>query len=213
MEYGLPRLMSPISVPREAALFSSGWYLCTRKSPYVLYPISQTDISLTAALPSANVCLIDDGPLSLVLKDWRSSSTSSTFHTSVSSTWGAVINGRCDVFGLLVCPQPVVSQAFQHFRQIFREAANYLWGLPFACQSTVCLPVCLSAWSFHSRFNPACPHWLSSTPTGVFECRCWPSTHSSQGFPFHLKHQLLHLLLLSHHWAEMYPPGRSFALW
>ena len=55
--------------------------------------------------------------------------------------------------------------------QIFWEA-SHLWGL-------LCPPVYLL-----SHFPPL-RHVQGSTPTGVFKGGCWPSTHSTQDFPFH----------------------------
>ena len=72
---------------------------------------------------------------------------------------------RCDVLGFV----PTGSVSSFSTLPIFWEALV-----------TVALPASLSAQSF--PFTPACPgqytHWS-------FEGGCWPSTHSSLGFPFH----------------------------
>ena len=136
--------------------FSSRWYLCARKSPYALHPVSQRFLQ-RFLWNCSNVHLTDGGPLSS--SEGRSSSASS-FHASVPYA----IDG---VRSLALCPQ-VMSQASQHF--IFREESR-LWGL-------LCPPVCLLG------HFPSLRH-VGSTPTGVFEGGCRPSTHSSLGFPFH----------------------------
>ena len=55
--------------------------------------------------------------------------------------------------------------------QIFQEA-SHIWGL--LCQPVYLLDRCPSLW-----------HVQGSTPTGVLEAGCGPSTHSSLCFPFH----------------------------
>ena len=72
-----------------------------------------------------------------------------------------------DVLGFL----PAGSVSSFSTLQIFREASN-LWGL-------LCPPVVLLG-----RF-PSLLHIQDSTPPGVFEGGCRPSTHSSLGFSFH----------------------------
>ena len=69
--------------------FSSRWYLCARKSPYALHPVSE----VSPTLP---------------LKQFQCSSGASSFHASLLQA----IDG---VMSLALCPQ-VVSQASQHFR-------------------------------------------------------------------------------------------------
>ena len=83
---------------------SAKWYLCARKSPYALHPVSQR-FPQRCLWNSSNVRLIDDGPLSSFQE--RSSSASS-FHASLLQA----IDG---VMSTALCPQ-VVSQASQHFR-------------------------------------------------------------------------------------------------
>ena len=73
----------------------------------------------------------------------------------------------CDVLGF-VHAGSVSSFSTLH---IFREA-RHLWEL-------LCPPVYL-----FGRF-PSLRHVQWNTPTGDFEGGCWPSTHSSLGFPFH----------------------------
>ena len=84
---------------------SSRCYICTRKSPYALHPVSQK-FSQRGLWSGSNVRLIDDGPLSSF--QGRSSSTNSSFHASLLQA----IDG---VLSLDLCPL-VVSQASQHFR-------------------------------------------------------------------------------------------------
>ena len=59
--------------------FSSRWYLCARKSPYALHPVSQK-FAQRCLWNGSNVRLIDDGPLSFF--QGRSSSAFS-FHASL----------------------------------------------------------------------------------------------------------------------------------
>ena len=91
----------------SAVQFSSRWYLCAWKSPYVLRLVSQK-FPQRCLWNSSNIRLVDDGPLSSF--QGRSSSTSS-FHTALLQ----VISG---VMSLALFLQ-VVSQASQHF--IFSE--------------------------------------------------------------------------------------------
>ena len=90
--------------------FSSKWYLCTQKSPYVLHTTSQKSPQ-HRLWNSSSVCLIYDNPLSSPRE--RSSSTSS-FHTSLFQ----VISG---VMSLALCLQ-LGSQAPQHFRSSEMQA-------------------------------------------------------------------------------------------
>ena len=100
-------------------LFSSRWYLCARKSPWLCAPPSLRSFPNT-------VCLNDYGPL--LSYQGRSSSTSS-FHTSLLQ----VING---VMSLALCSK-IVSQVPQHLT------------LPRCKPLVmVALPASLSAWSF-----------------------------------------------------------------
>ena len=59
------RIMQTLQRPLSVIVtqFSSRWYLCARKSPYALHPVSQT-FPQRCPLNSSNVRLIDDGPLS-----------------------------------------------------------------------------------------------------------------------------------------------------
>ena len=100
--------------------FSSRWYLCARKSPYALHPVSQM-FPQRCLRNSSNVRLTDDGPLSSFQ---RRSSSASSFHTFLLQA----IDG---VMSLASCPQ-VVSQTAQHFRSSRMQAACE--GC-FACQS------------------------------------------------------------------------------
>ena len=96
--------------------FSSRWYLCTRKSPYVLHPVSKR-FPQRHLWNGFNVRLIEDGTLSSF--QGRLSSASS-FHTS----W-------CDALGFV----PACSVSSSSTLQLFQEA-SHLWGL-------LCPPVCL----------------------------------------------------------------------
>ena len=111
----------------SAVQFSSRWYLCAWKSPYVLRLVSQK-FPQRCLWNSSNICLVDDGPLSSF--QGRSSSTSS-FHASLLQ----VISG---VMSLALFLQ-VVSQASQHF--IFSEKQATCEGC-FARQS-ICSPISL----------------------------------------------------------------------
>ena len=73
--------------------FSSRWYLCARKSPYALHPVSQK-FPQRRIWNGSSVRLIDDGPLSSF--QGRSSSASS-FHASLLQA----IDG---VMSLALCP-------------------------------------------------------------------------------------------------------------
>ena len=98
--------------PSQLVKFSSRWYLCARKSPYALHPVSQKFPQCRLSNGS-NVCLIDDSPLSSFVE--RPSSTSS-FHASLLQ----VIDG---VMFLALCPH-VVSQAPHHFRSSKMQATH-----------------------------------------------------------------------------------------
>ena len=78
-----------------------------------------------------------------------------------------------------VCVKDVMNKADMHAR-----ATNYILNtsdLPRRSHllGLLCPPVYLL-----SHF-PSLWHVQGSTPTGVFKDGFWPSTHSSQGFPFH----------------------------
>ena len=103
-------------VEEGSVQFSSRWYLCARKSPYVLHPVSKR-FPQRHLWNSFNVRLIEDGPLSSF--QGRLSSASS-FHTS----W-------CDALGFV----PACSVSSSSTLQLFQEA-SHLWGL-------LCPPVCL----------------------------------------------------------------------
>ena len=72
----------------------------------------------------------------------------------------------CDVRGFV----PAGSASSFSTLQIFREA-SHLWGLLCPLVYLLC-------------HFPSLRHVQGSTPTGVFEDGCRPSTHSSLGFPF-----------------------------
>ena len=103
-------------VEEGSVQFSSRWYLCARKSPYVLHPVSKR-FPQRHLWNGFNVRLIEDGPLSSF--QGRLSSASS-FHTS----W-------CDALGFV----PACSVSSSSTLQLFQEA-SHLWGL-------LCPPVCL----------------------------------------------------------------------
>ena len=96
--------------------YSSRWFLCARKSPYALLPVSHTFPQL-CVWNSSNVRLIDDGPQGR-------SSTASSFHASLLQAMDGVVS-------LALCQQ-VVSQAPQHFRASEKQTCEG-W---FARQST-----------------------------------------------------------------------------
>ena len=133
--------------------YSSRRYLWALKSPYALHPVSQK-FPQRCLWNGSNVRLTDDGLLSSF--QGRSSSASS-FHASLLQE----IDG---VMSLALCPQ-VVSQASQHFRSS-RSKAPVRVALP-------CLFVYLLG------HFPSLRHVQGSTPTGVFEGGCQPSTHSN----------------------------------
>ena len=100
---------------------------------------------------SANVRLIDDGPL---LSFQGRSSSASSFHASLR--WRKVLS--------LVCV-PSGSVSSSSTLQIFREANHLRWLL--------CPPVYLL------NHFPSFRHVLGSTSTGVFQGGCQPLTHYS----------------------------------
>ena len=118
--------------------FSSRWYLCARKSPYALHPVSQK-FSQSCLWNSSNVRLTDDGPLSSF--QGRSSSASS-FHASL-------LQASSGVMSLALCSQ-VVSQASQHFRSSEKQAISE--GC-FARQS-ICSVVSLYSGMRMTRYLP-----------------------------------------------------------
>ena len=73
--------------------FSSRWYLCARKNPYALNPVSQK-FSQRRLRNGSNVRLIDDGPPSSFQ---RRSSSDSSFHAYLLQA----IDG---VMSLVLCP-------------------------------------------------------------------------------------------------------------
>ena len=98
--------------------FSPRWYLCARKSPYALHPVSQK-FPQRCLWNSSNVRLTDDGPFSSF--QGRSSSASS-FNASLIQA----ING---VMFLALCPQ-VVSQASQNFGLSEKQTTSLLAKRP-----------------------------------------------------------------------------------
>ena len=143
--------------------FSSRWYLCARKSPHALHPISQT-FPQRCLWNGSNVRLTDDGPLSSF--QGRSSSASS-FNASLLE----VIDG---MMSLASCPQ-VVSQASQHFRPSEKQATC---GGCFARQS-VCSVV-----SLHSGMSRAVhPQEFSKVDVDHRHIPVWAS-HSTFHFYF-----------------------------
>ena len=106
-------------------------------------------------------CLWSSSTVRLIFQE-RSSSVSS-FHAPLLQA----IDGVRDVLGFV----PAGSVSSSSTLQIFREA-SHLWGLLFP-------PVCLLG------HFPSLRHVQDSAPTGVFEGRYRPLTHSSLGFPFH----------------------------
>ena len=100
--------------------FSSRWYLCTRKSPYAIHPVTQK-FPQRCHSNGSNVRLIDDGPLSS--SQGSRSSSASSFHASLLRA----IDG---VMSLALCPQ-VVSRASQNFRSSEKEASLSARSFPF----------------------------------------------------------------------------------
>ena len=146
------------TVPGHISLeFSSRWYLCARRSPYALHPVSQRFLQ-RCLWNDSSVSLIDDDPLSSFQ---GRSSCASSFHASPpDDRW-------CDALGFV----PAGSVSSFSILQIFGEA-SHLWGL-------LCSPVYLLG------HFPSLQHVQGSTPAGVFEWERRPSTHFSLGFPFH----------------------------
>ena len=114
--------------------FSSRWYVCARKSPYALHPVSQK-FPQSCLSNGSNVRVIDDGPLSSFQR--RSSSASSVYASLLQAIDGVMF--------LALCPQ-VVPEGSQHFRSSEKQATC---GGFFAHQS-----VC-SVISFHSGTSRA----------------------------------------------------------
>ena len=75
-------------------------------------------------------------------------------------------------FSLAFCPQVVSQAAPQHFRPSEKQAT---------CEGCFARQFLCSVISLHSDMSRA-----ASTPTGVFQGGCRPSTHSSLGLLFHL---------------------------
>ena len=87
----------------------SRWYLCARKNPYALHPISQK-FPQSRLWSGSNVRLIDDGPLSSF--QGRSSSAP-TFHASfLQVIYGVMSLAWCPQVVSALCPQV----ALRHFR-------------------------------------------------------------------------------------------------
>ena len=125
--------------------FNSRWYLCARKSPYALHPVSQK-FPQRCIWNVSNIRLIDDGPLSSYL---GGSFSASYFNASLLQAISGVVS-------LALCPQ-VVSQVSQHFRSAEKQAT---------CEVVVFPPGYLLG-----RF-PSRRHVQGSTPTGNFEGGC-----------------------------------------
>ena len=135
---------------RGTVQFSSRWYLCARKNPYALHPVSQKFLQRRLR-NGLIVCLIDDDSLSSF--QGRSSNASS-FHASLLQ----VIDG---VMSLALCPQLVCLK--------FLSTLDLPRSKPLV---RVALPASLSARSF--PFTPACPgqythrsfrRWMSTIDT------------------------------------------------
>ena len=158
--------------------FSSGWYLCAQKSPYVLHPVSPK-------FPQCcNVRLIDDGSPSWTPSFQGRLSSASSFHTSLLQA----IDG---VMSLALCLQ-VVSQAPQHLRFSEKQAAcegccarlptclvaSLHSGMSRAVQPQEFSKVGVDQWHIHRSFQK----WVSTvdTFTGVFKGGCWPVTRSQE---------------------------------
>ena len=123
-----------ITLPTHACtVFSSRLYLCARKNPYALHPVSQKFLQRRLR-NGLIVCLIDDDSLSSF--QGRSSNASS-FHASLLQ----VIDG---VMSLALCPQLVCLK--------FLSTLDLPRSKPLV---RVALPASLSARSF--PFTPACP--------------------------------------------------------
>ena len=117
-----------------AVQFGSRWYLCARKSPYALHPVSQKFPQRCLSNGSI-VRLIDDDPLSSF--QGRSSSSSS-FNASLLQAIDVVMS-------LALSPQ-VVSQTSQHFR----SSENLATYEGFFARQSVCLVI-----SLHSGMSRA----------------------------------------------------------
>ena len=76
------------------------------------------------------------------------------------------------VMSLAFCPQVVSQAASQHFRPSEKQAT---------CEGCFARQSLCSVIYLHPDMSRA-----ASTPTGVFQGRCRPSTHSSLGLLFHL---------------------------
>ena len=144
--------------PYTSVQFRSRWYLCARKSPYTLNPVSSRRFLrrfLNVALwDSFSVRLTDDDSFSSFQEDHRA-----LLSTPLSSTPG---DRWCDVFGLV----PAVTFPSSSTLGIFREASHSWWLVAFP--QSIC-----SVISLHSSTS-------SSTPTGVFERDC-RTLHDSLG--------------------------------
>ena len=138
--------------------FSSRWYLCARKSPYALHPVSQK-FPQRCLWNGSSVRLTDDGPLS----SFQGRSSSTSFFPRLSppgDRW-------CDVLGFV--PEGSVSSSSTF--QVFRDKSHLCWLL--------FRPVYLLG-HFHSH-----QHVRGSTTTAVFQHGCQTLAYASLGFLLH----------------------------
>ena len=126
------------------------------ENPYALHPVSQK-FPQHCLWNGSNVRLIDDGPLSSFQRK--------IVQRLLFPRLAPPGDRWCDVLGFV--PAGSVSS----FSALLRDA-SHLWGL-------LCLSVCLLG------HVPSLRHVRGSTPTGVFEGGCRPSTQFTLGFPFH----------------------------
>ena len=141
--------------------FSSRWYLCPRKSPYALHPVSEK-FPQRCLWNSSKVRLNDDGPLSSF--QGRSSSASS-FHASLLQP----IDG---VMSLALRPQ-VVFQASQHFRSSEKQAL---------CEGCFARQSIYSVIYLHSSVSRAVhPQAFSKVDVDYWHIPLWANSH----FTFH----------------------------
>ena len=126
--------------------FSSRWYLCARKSPYAIHPVSHKHAQ-HCLWNGSNVRLIDDSPLS----SFQGRSSNAFLFPRLSppgDRW-------CHALGFVHASRVWSCSTLQ----IFREASKF-WGL-------LCPPVCLLG------YFPSLRHVQGITPAGVFGGGCW----------------------------------------
>ena len=192
--------------------FSSSWYLCARKNPYALHPVSQK-VPQRCLWDSSNVRLIESNPLSSFQ---GISSGVSSFHDSllhsidgvflgfvpagnVSSSWALKIFREASHLWWLLCP-PVyllchsdMSRAV-HSQEFSKVDADHCLGFPFHFLITVASLFNLWGWwhvwsDCHLLKQSSVGHrWLLPAPLSSWKLRPY-RLHWLRGWWSHLTWQ------------------------